>query len=99
MQSGRIAIIGCGGRTALGFDRVSTAAAVRAGIPALAEHPYMIDRFGNPMRVARDLGLDPLLAGARRLVDLALPAAHEALRPIQGQQLSLIHISEPTRPY
>lgn len=86
MQSGRIAIIGCGGRTALGFDRVSTAAAVRAGIPALAEHPYMIDRFGNPMRVARDLGLDPLLAGARRLVDLALPAAHEALRPIQGQQ-------------
>jgi 3-oxoacyl-[acyl-carrier-protein] synthase-1 len=82
MQPGRIAVIGCGARTPLGFDRIASAAAVRAGIPAAAEHPYMIDRFGEPMRVARDHGLDPLLTGVQRQIDLALPAAREALAPV-----------------
>ncbi|WP_322866124.1 beta-ketoacyl synthase N-terminal-like domain-containing protein [Aquicoccus sp. G2-2] len=77
-----LAIIGCGARTPLGFDRVSSAAAVRAGISAIAEHPFMIDRFGAPMKVTRDAGLDPVLAGAERLAALALPAAVEALEGV-----------------
>lgn len=84
MADDRIVVIGCGGRTPLGFDRAASAAAVRAGIPALADHPYMIDRFGSPMQVARDYGIDPLLTGGERLVQLAVPAAREALLPVRN---------------
>ena len=74
-----ISIAGCGARTPLGFDRASSAAAVRAGIAAIDEHPFMIDRFGAPMKVTRDAALDPALEGAERLAALALAAAREAL--------------------
>lgn len=77
-----LAIIGCGARTPLGFNRRSSAAAVRAGISRIAEHPFLIDRFGEPMKVTRDAGLDPQLAGLDRLLALAIPAAREALEPL-----------------
>lgn len=79
-----LAIIGCGARTPLGLDRQSSAAAVRAGIAVIAEHPFMIDRFGEPMKVARDAALDPDLALPERLLALAIPAAREALAPLDG---------------
>ena len=79
-----LAIVGCGARTPVGFDRRSTAAAVRAGIGAIGEHPFMLDRFNQPMKVARDAGLDPHLEGFERLRALAIPAAREALRPLEG---------------
>lgn len=72
-------IIGCGGRTPLGHDLTSSAAAVRCGISAIAEHPFMIDRFGQPMNVACDTGLDPGLNGSARLAELIIPAARAAL--------------------
>src|SRR4051794_33260625 len=83
-MSAELAIIGCGARTPLGFDRQSSAAAVRAGISAIAEHPFMIDRFGEPMKVTRDAGLDPDLAGPERLYALAVSAARDALAPLEG---------------
>lgn len=83
-MSAELAIIGCGARTPLGFDRRSSAAAVRAGIAATAEHPFIVDRFGEPMIVTRDAGLDPALAGPERLLALAIPAAREALVPLEG---------------
>lgn len=76
------AIIGCGARTPVGFDRGPSAAAVRAGISVVAEHPFMLDRFGDPMRVTRDAGLDPRLEGPDRLSALAIPAARAALAPL-----------------
>lgn len=81
-MSTELAIIGCGARTPVGFDRRSSAAAVRGGIAVIAEHPFMIDRFGEPMKVTRDAGLDPDLAGPARLLALAIPAAREALAPL-----------------
>lgn len=83
-MSMELAIIGCGARTPVGIDRRSSAAAVRAGISVIGEHPFMIDRFGEPMNVTRDAGLDPLLAGCERLLALAIPAAKEALEPLEG---------------
>lgn len=83
-MSPQLAIIGCGARTPLGFDLQSSAAAVRAGIGAIDEHPFMIDRFGEPMLVTRDAGLDPELAGPDRLSALAVPAARAALAPLKG---------------
>jgi 3-oxoacyl-[acyl-carrier-protein] synthase-1 len=83
-MSTELVIIGCGARTPVGFDRRSSAAAVRAGIAAIAEHPFMLDRFGEPMKVARDAGLDPALTGLPRLFELAISAAREALAPLKG---------------
>lgn len=77
-------ILGIGARTPLGLDRAGSAAAVRCGISAIAEHPAMIDRFGNPMKVTRDAALDVGLAGPERLAALALAAATEALAPLAG---------------
>jgi 3-oxoacyl-[acyl-carrier-protein] synthase-1 len=81
---GEWVIIGCGARTPLGFDCRSSAAAVRAGISVIAEHPFVLDRFGEPMSVTRDAGLDPVLAGPERLLALAIPAAREALAPLEA---------------
>lgn len=78
-------LLGCDMRTPLGFNRSASAAAVRAGISAIAEHPFMIDRFGQPMMVTRDAGLDPDMFGVERLAALALPAAGEALLPIANR--------------
>jgi 3-oxoacyl-[acyl-carrier-protein] synthase-1 len=82
-MSTELAIIGCGARTPVGFDRRSSAAAVRAGISVIAEHPFIIDRFGEPMKVTRDAGLDPDLPGSKRLLALAIPAAREAIEPLE----------------
>lgn len=83
-MSTELVIIGCGARTPLGFDRRSSAAAVRVGIAVIADHPFMMDRFGEPMKVTRDAGLDPALTGPERLLALAIPAAREALAPLEG---------------
>ena len=75
----RINIIGHGARTPLGFDCRSSAAAVRAGISVIAEHPFMNDRFGLPMKVTRDAEFDPDWPCAKRIAALAEAAAQEAL--------------------
>lgn len=82
-MSSELAILGCGARTPVGLDRGSSAAAVRAGISAIAEHPFLLDRFGEPMLVTRDARLDPRLAGPERLAALAIPAARAALAPLE----------------
>src|SRR5688500_5776028 len=82
-----MAIIGHGARTPLGLDCRSSDAAVRAGISAIADHPFMIDRFGQPMKVTRDPGLDEDWRCLRRVSALAAAAAQEALagyRPATG---------------
>lgn len=79
-----IAILGVGARTPLGYDRESSAAAVRAGISVIEEHPFMIDRFGMPMKVTRDAALPPDLFGPDRLLALAEPAARAGLAPLAG---------------
>ena len=75
----RMAIISRGARTPLGYDCRTSAAAVRAGISAIADHPFMIDRFGLPMKVTRDVGLDQGLPCVQRITVLAEAAAREAL--------------------
>lgn len=74
-----LAILGFGARTAVGLDAAATAAAVRAGIGGQAEHPFMLDRTGEPMVVARVPAAAGDLEVAPRLVELALGAALEAL--------------------
>ncbi|MFV0300522.1 MAG: beta-ketoacyl synthase N-terminal-like domain-containing protein [Paracoccus sp. (in: a-proteobacteria)] len=82
MTTPATAIIGIGARTPLGLGRAASAAAVRCGISAIAEHPHLIDRFGEPMKVTRDAELEIDLSGAERLAALAIPALTEALAPL-----------------
>lgn len=77
-----IVVVGVGARTPLGFDTASSAAAVRAGISAIQDHPYMVDRFGERMKVTRDIGVDVDLRGPDRPVEIAVSPALDALRPI-----------------
>src|SRR4051794_11775529 len=92
-----MAIIGHGARTPLGLDCRASAAAVRAGISAVADHPFMIDRFGLPMKVTRDAELDPGRPCAERIAALAEAAAQEALAGrARATKLALVlNLGEP----
>ncbi|WP_342373773.1 hypothetical protein NVS55_20220 [Myxococcus stipitatus] len=54
-----------------------TAAAIRAGITRMSMHPYIVDRAGEPLRVAPIQYLDDLLSRTSRLVDIGGPALQE----------------------
>lgn len=75
----RVVIAGIGAATAVGRGAWESAAAVRAGISGFAQHPYMIDTAGEPMRVAMAPWLDIGLQGVERFDALLVPAIEEAL--------------------
>lgn len=75
-------IVALGASTPVGRDAWSTAAAVRAGISGFAEHPYMIDTAGEPMRVAMAPWLDIDCEGCDRFEALLVPALEQALAPL-----------------
>jgi 3-oxoacyl-[acyl-carrier-protein] synthase-1 len=77
-----IPIVGTGARTPLGLNAPATAAAVRAGLTAMQEHPFMLDKHGEPMVVALDAQLPAQTDDVDRLVALSLTPAHEALDPL-----------------
>jgi 3-oxoacyl-[acyl-carrier-protein] synthase-1 len=74
-----IYVVGVGACTSVGANALSSAAAVRAGISAFCEHPWMIDSAGNPMIVARAPYLPQDISGGDRYVHLAYLAVNEAL--------------------
>jgi 3-oxoacyl-[acyl-carrier-protein] synthase I len=99
-------IAGIGARTPLGLNAPASSAAVRAAIGAIREHPYFVDKVGEPMSVAMDAALSPDLDGVERFAALAIPAMEEALAPlgtpsnIRGRIPALIGLPEarPGRP-
>jgi 3-oxoacyl-[acyl-carrier-protein] synthase I len=81
-------VAGVGARTPVGTNAISSTAAVRAGIAAFAEHPYMVDKSGDPMNVALDAVLSGEIVGYERFLQIGIPAASEALT-------HLLRIKEP----
>jgi 3-oxoacyl-[acyl-carrier-protein] synthase I len=77
-----VCIVGLGACTAIGANAPSAAAAVRAGITGFHEHPFMIDKAGEKMIVARVPVLSADADIADRVSTLALSAAREALTPL-----------------
>lgn len=78
-----VCVVAVGGVTAVGLSTPASAAAVRGGIAGFGDHPYMLDRDGEPMVVARvPLLLDDDPDPAERWVRIALAAAAEALGPL-----------------
>jgi 3-oxoacyl-[acyl-carrier-protein] synthase I len=60
----------------------ATGAAVRAGVAGFAQHPFVCDTAGKPMIVAASQYLSQIISGFERLVELAVPAALEAVGPL-----------------
>jgi 3-oxoacyl-[acyl-carrier-protein] synthase I len=77
-----VSVVGVGACTSVGASAPASAAAVRAGLAMVYEHPCVIDREGEPFVVARAPYLSDDLPFENRFVELALPAALEALRPL-----------------
>ena len=98
-----ICVVGVGATTPVGQRASSSASAVRAGIAGFADHPYLIDRDGDPLVVASAPFLDEYTEVGNRFIELLLPAAQEAFNPLrktlQGRySIPAIVGIPPTRP-
>ena len=80
-----IVVLGVGARTPVGFTAPASAAAVRAGISVIQDHPYMIDRYGEAMKTTRDAGVEVRVQGPARGIELGLDAAREALAALPAR--------------
>ena len=76
-MTNQVHIVGVGVRTPLGLNAESSMAAVRAGITRVEEQPFFLDRQGEPVRMAVDPALDPLLMGVERFTEMAATALEE----------------------
>jgi 3-oxoacyl-[acyl-carrier-protein] synthase I len=64
-------IVAVSARCALGLTAESSAAAIRAGMSRLAEHPALTDPGGEPIRCARDACFDSTILASERMIRLA----------------------------
>ena len=84
-----IALLGMGACTAVGQDVASSAAAVRAGVSGFAQHRFVTDRVGEPVRVAAAPWLAPDWPVVRRMEALLCAAIDEALDAVRLKQVRL----------
>jgi 3-oxoacyl-[acyl-carrier-protein] synthase-1 len=93
---GVVKVISCGGRTPVGKLARTSAAAMWAGISRLQEHPYMVDRAGEPYMLGAYPGLEAV-GRLDRLLVLAHAAIADALAEL-GQPLprmpAIVAVSE-----
>jgi 3-oxoacyl-[acyl-carrier-protein] synthase-1 len=75
-------IVGCGAQTAIGRALPATSAAVRCGISAHTDHPFMVDQHGEPMVVAFASWLDIDDPARDRIALMAIATMQEALGPL-----------------
>jgi 3-oxoacyl-[acyl-carrier-protein] synthase I len=82
-----VAIIGVGARTPVGLSVDASAAAIRGALSVIRQHPYFVDKEGEPIRTTRDALLPVELDATDRCVELARSAASEAVRPLLGHRV------------
>ena len=82
-------IIAVGARTPLGPTADSSIAALRSGISRVSEHPFIIDRTAEPVRMAQDSQLDPELMGPDRLIEMAATVLEEICHKLESLQSDL----------
>lgn len=80
-----IRIVGLGAQTPVGRSAAAAAAAVRARLPMIALHPFLVDRFGERVSVARAPWLPAEVPLLQRLLNLAAEAAREALDGVKSE--------------
>lgn len=95
-------IVALAARTPVGLTAEGSAAAVRAGVSRVREHPHMIDAGGENLRCGLDGKLDPLALGAPRMRAFARAALAELLRKLvkidSSKELGLLLALPETRP-
>jgi len=79
-QEDAVYVISVGAQTPVGRSALKAAAAVRCGISAYREHPYMIDRYGEPMVVAQADWLPEVSLPQDRMIRLGTDALLDALQ-------------------
>ena len=78
-QEDGIYVLSVGAQTPVGRSALRSAAAVRCGISAYREHPFMIDRHGEPMVVAMVDWLPETTPPQERMIRLGTDALLETL--------------------
>lgn len=96
-----IAILASGMVTPLGFNAPATLAALRAGVSAIRQTPWVDPESGEPLGGAK-VDLPQWWEGVGKLADLVCPALHECLqaaRPLEPQEIPvLLGVADPDRP-
>ncbi len=87
-----VPVVAVGARTLVGYHAASTAAAIRCELRNLQNHPFMVDRLGNPIRMGLDDGLAGNQVGAVRLVVMARSALKEALATVDLARASRVDV-------
>lgn len=87
-----IHIVGLGARTPLGLNVEASMAAVRAGIARIEEHCFILDRHGEPVRLACDSELGPSVMGSERVTKMAATALEEVCTTLAEKAPDLAHI-------
>jgi 3-oxoacyl-[acyl-carrier-protein] synthase-1 len=77
-------IVALAARTPVGLTAETTAAAIRAGVSRVREHPFMVDADGDPLQCGREPTLEPSHLGAVRLIQLLCRAVAELTTKLGG---------------
>ena len=64
-------IVATAARCAVGLTSASSAAAIRASISNITEHPFLEDAEGQKIFCGREPTIDPMIVGSDRIVELA----------------------------
>ena len=80
-------IVAMGARTPLGLRAETSAAAVRAGVSRVSEHPLLVNVLGEPLLSAPDPQLPPTLPGPDRLVSMLAAAVMEVAHKLADSPL------------
>ncbi|RJS27288.1 hypothetical protein DRW03_02640 [Corallococcus sp. H22C18031201] len=99
----KVDVVAVGARTPVGLSAESSAAAVRAQISRVREHPILVDASGEPLVFASDGLLDPQLGARDRMVVLAESALAEVVTKLSAamprvRQLALYLALPESRP-
>jgi len=80
-------IVALGVRCAVGFSAEAAAAAIRAGISRISEHPTLRDGRGDELPCARDPRIDPAARAPERMILFAGHALREVANKITSAAL------------
>ena len=84
-----VEIVGVGARTPVGLTASASAAAIRGALSVISQHPFFVDKAGEPMMMASDAILPADLDGSDRYVELARAALKQVLHPLVEHDVSV----------
>jgi 3-oxoacyl-[acyl-carrier-protein] synthase-1 len=85
-------IVAAGVRCAVGLTAERAAAAIRAGVSRIAEHPFLSDSADERVFCARDPMIDPTIRGPERLALLAQDALRQVAARLGEHRLPRLEV-------